>query len=175
MTTSDPLFPADAVLEFHQHFGLPARTIPVDRLPDAEVELRRQLLSEEFTEYLAAAGNGDIVAVADALADMVYVIYGTALHYGIDLDAVLAEVHRANMTKTGHNGGKAVKGPGYQPPDIPAVLLAQHRAQPNPTHGTRPGEDPRPVNGRPHPDTIPAGTDLDGTDPDGMDADGDDW
>lgn len=131
MTT--PPSPSVPVGEFHRHFGLPARTQPVDRLPQAEVDLRRRLLTEEYREYLAAADASDLASVADALADMVYVIYGTALHYGIDLDAVLAEVHRSNMTKTGHDGGKAVKGPGYQPPDIAAVLDAQRVAHTAPT------------------------------------------
>jgi len=134
----DPLFPADAVLEFHLRFGLPARHQPLDQLPDPEDQLRRRLLAEEYREYLDAADAKDTVAVADALADMVYVIYGTALHYGIDLDAVIAEVHRSNMTKTGHDGGKAIKGPGYQPPDIAAVLTAQRRAHTEPTNGHHP-------------------------------------
>lgn len=123
--TDQPVSASVPVLEFHRHFGLPARSTPVDRLPQAEVDLRRRLLTEEYREYLVAADADDLVSVADALADMVYVIYGTALHYGIDLDGVLAEVHRSNMTKTGHDGGKATKGPGYQPPDIAAVLNTQ--------------------------------------------------
>lgn len=131
----EPVSPAVPVGEFHRRFGLPARTVPVDELPAAEVGLRRRLLAEEFQEYLTAADSGDLVSVADALADMVYVIYGTALHYGIDLDAVIAEVHRSNMTKTGHDGGKAIKGPGYQRPDIPAVLDAQRVARTTPTLG----------------------------------------
>lgn len=127
--TGQPVSASVPVLEFHQHFGLPARHTPVDRLAQTEVDLRRRLLTEEYREYLTAADADDLVSVADALADMVYVIYGTALHYGIDLDAVIAEVHRSNMTKTGHDGGKAVKGPGYQPPDLAAVLHAQRRTQ----------------------------------------------
>lgn len=118
--------PAVLVTEFHRRFGLPARNRPQSWLPPEEVALRRRLLAEEFEEYVEAAAADDLIGVADALADLVYVIYGTALHYGIDLDAVLAEVHRSNMTKTGHDGGKAVKGPGYQPPRIAAVLAAQN-------------------------------------------------
>lgn len=161
MIVPDPLFPADAVSAFHRHFGLPARTVPVDHLPTAEVELRRRLLTEEFQEYLTATAADDVIGIADALADMVYVIYGTALHYGIDLDAVLAEVHRSNMTKTGHHNGKAVKGDGYQPPDIAAVLTAQRRAHQQPNYGTQPGEDPRPINGSTAPDRDEADADGD--------------
>lgn len=125
ISASHAVSPAVPVAEFHRHFGLPARTVPVEHLPPVEVGLRRRLLAEEFQEYLTAVETGDVVAVADALADMVYVVYGTALHYGIDLDAVLAEVHRSNMTKTAHDGGKAVKGPGYQRPDIAAALATR--------------------------------------------------
>ena len=131
----EPVSAAVPVAEFHRRFALPARTVPVDELPAAEIDLRRRLLAEEFQEYLTAIETGDLVSVADALADMVYVIYGTALHYGIDLDAVIAEVHRSNMTKSGHDGGKAVKGPGYQRPDIAAVLDAQRVARTAPTLG----------------------------------------
>lgn len=74
----------------------------------------------------------DHVEVADALADIVYVAYGTALTYGIDLDAVLQEVHRSNMSKLGPDGrpilredGKVLKGPGYFPPAIGEVLRTQ--------------------------------------------------
>lgn len=123
--TNDQVSPAVLVSEFHQRFRLPARGFPVERISAAEVDLRRRLLAEEFTEYLTAIDTGDLVGIADALADMVYVIYGTALHYGIDLDGVLAEVHRSNMTKTGHDGGKAIKGNGYQPPDIAGIIRDQ--------------------------------------------------
>ena len=69
------------------------------------------------------------MGAADALADLVYVVYGMALETGIDLAAVLAEVQRSNMSKLGADGrpvyrqdGKVLKGPGYLPPDVAAVL-----------------------------------------------------
>ena len=72
-------------------------------------------------------GTRDTVEAADALADLVYVIYGMALETGIDLAAVLAEVQRSNMSKLGTDGrpiyredGKVLKGPGYFAPDVPA-------------------------------------------------------
>ena len=119
----------EMVREFHRAFGLPHRDratwVPIRVLHD----LRIDLLREEFEEYLAGEAAGDLVAVSDALADMVYVAYGTAVTYGIDLDAVLAEVHRSNMSKLGPDGrpvlradGKVLKGPGYEPPDIAHVL-----------------------------------------------------
>lgn len=75
-----------------------------------------------------AAGAGQLAEIAQELADVVYVAYGTALAYGVDLDAVVGEVHRANMTKLGLDGhpvvrnGKVVKGPGFRPPDVAAVI-----------------------------------------------------
>lgn len=95
-----------------------------------------RVLREEFDEYVAAGEAGDLVQVADALADMVYVIHGTALEHGIDLDRVVTEAHRANMSKLGQDhqpvrreDGKVVKGPDYEPPDISAALTAQEPAQ----------------------------------------------
>jgi hypothetical protein len=114
------------VREFHETFGLPVGSRPA--LPDAaERDLRWKLLHEEASEYFAAEGTDDLVEVADALGDMVCVIYGTALSYGIDLDAVVAEIHRSNMTKTRDESVKypaknVRKMAGYTPPDIAAVL-----------------------------------------------------
>jgi len=90
--------------------------------------------SEEVGEFVAASEKGDLVGIADALADIVYVVYGTALTYGIDLDAVLREVHRSNMSKLGRDGkpliredGKVVKSENYFPPDIASILSPQAR------------------------------------------------
>jgi predicted HAD superfamily Cof-like phosphohydrolase len=120
---------AGQVDEFHRLFELPiARTPGVD-LADGQAELRQALIDEETSELRAAVADRDIVSIADALADIVYVAYGTACVYGIDLDAVLDEVHASNMTKLGADGrpvrradGKVLKGPGYRPPNIAAVL-----------------------------------------------------
>lgn len=121
-----------SVAEFHMSFRLPVETRP-NREVDPELrELRVELLREEFEEFKDAVATNDIVSVADALGDIVYVAYGAALTYGIDLDAVLAEVHRANMSKLGPNGepwlrddGKVLKPPTYSPPDVRRVLLDQ--------------------------------------------------
>lgn len=126
-----------AVTEFHDTFGLPIRLGPFEDegrewgIPSggSERSMRRSLLREECGEYLDAETANDIVGIADALGDMVYVIYGTALTYGIDLNAVITEIHRANMSKLGEDGhpiyrgdGKVLKGPNYIPPDIEAVM-----------------------------------------------------
>lgn len=120
--------PYHYVADFHRRFGLPNRLgKPV--LPSLdEQDLRRKLLIEEYGEYLDAVEDQNLVEIADALADMVYVIYGTALTYGIDLDAVLSEVHRSNMTKLEDGkpiyraDGKVAKGREFQPPNIREVL-----------------------------------------------------
>jgi predicted HAD superfamily Cof-like phosphohydrolase len=115
--------------EFHRAYGLPLRDAPTVAVGSDQVELRQALIEEEVAELAAAARAGDLIAVADALADIVYVAYGTAHVYGIDLDAVLDEVQTSNMTKLGADGrpirradGKVLKGPDYRPPDIAAVL-----------------------------------------------------
>lgn len=115
--------------EFHRAYGLPVREAPTSDVGTDQVELRIALIEEEVAELAQAARAGDLIGVADALADIVYVAYGTAHVYGVDLDAVLDEVHSSNMTKLGADGrpirradGKVLKGPGYRPPDIEAVL-----------------------------------------------------
>jgi NTP pyrophosphatase (non-canonical NTP hydrolase) len=92
--------PQEMVRAFHEAFDLVIRNKP-DACPvtDEEVDLRMLLTLEEVEELAQAMTDGDVVEVADALADIVYVVYGTALHYGIDLDAVVREVHRSNMSK----------------------------------------------------------------------------
>ena len=123
---------AAAVAEFHLAFRLPMRELPTVDIDAALANLRIALLREETEEFVAAAEKGDLIAIADALADIVYVVYGTALTYGIDLDAVLREVHRSNMSKLGEDGkpllrddGKVLKSERYFPPDVQAVLAKQ--------------------------------------------------
>lgn len=115
--------------DFHRAYGLPVRDVPTAEVGAQQVALRLALIQEEVGELVEAASAGDLIGVADALADIVYVAYGTAHVYGIDLDAVLDEVHASNMTKLGADGrpirradGKVLKGPDYRPPDIAAVL-----------------------------------------------------
>lgn len=134
------------VRQFHERFGHPIRETPY--LPDTlERGLRVRLQREETEELATASVQGDVAGVADALADLVYIAYGTATVYGIDLDAVLAEVHRSNMDKLprcdwchGSGGdcspcggtgmgapllrrdGKVQKPEGWEPPDIKKVL-----------------------------------------------------
>jgi len=120
---------AGAVAEFHRAFGLPVRRSPGADIDRDLARLRIGLLEEEVSEFAAAAEQQDLVGIADALADIAYVIYGTALTYGIDLDAVLREVHRSNMSKLGGDGkpllrddGKVIKSERYVPPDLAQEL-----------------------------------------------------
>ena len=124
---------ASAVAAFHRAFGLPRRRLPsLEGVERPLLELRTRLLDEETAEFAAAAAQRDLVGMADALADVVYVAYGTAVTVGIDLDAVLEEVHRSNMSKLDQDGrpvlradGKVLKSPRYFRPDVPGVLAAQ--------------------------------------------------
>jgi len=101
--------------------------------PDPEVgELRSALLAEEHREVQEALAEGDVAHIARELADLIYVTCGAALAYGIYLPAVVAEVHRANMSKLGPDGtphtrpdGKVLKPPGWEPPDVDGVLEHQ--------------------------------------------------
>ncbi|MFF0202059.1 MazG nucleotide pyrophosphohydrolase domain-containing protein [Streptomyces sp. NPDC005017] len=123
--------PADLVREFHQTFGLATRSTPAEVAPELAAH-RGELLAEEAAEVAEVSVSGPLDRLAHELADVVYVAYGTALVHGIDLDAVLAEIHRSNMTKLGPDGqvarradGKVLKGEHYQAPDVSAVLRRQ--------------------------------------------------
>lgn len=122
--------PQPLVEDFHHFFEMPNR---LGKLPNLrgvpETGLRMALIDEEYEELRAAVSLNDVIGAADALADLVYVLYGAALTWGIPLSSVLAEVHRSNMTKLGadlrpirREDGKVLKGPNYQPPDIAAAM-----------------------------------------------------
>lgn len=121
------------VREFHRVFGL-ARAERPTSIPTDLAEVRRRLLAEEVAELAEAMRGGHLHEIAHELADVVYVTYGTAVTYGIDLDAVLAEVHKANMSKLDAEGrpvikaGKVQKSERYQPPDVAEVLRQQSAA-----------------------------------------------
>ncbi|MPY61822.1 pyrophosphohydrolase domain-containing protein [Streptomyces spongiae] len=123
--------PADLVREFHRAFGLAARAEPTEVTPELAAH-RGELLAEEAAEVAEVAVAGPLDRLAHELADVVYVAYGTALVHGIDLDAVIAEIHRSNMTKLGPDGsvarredGKVLKGEHYRAPDVSGVLRSQ--------------------------------------------------
>lgn len=120
-----------AVELFHRSFGLGVSEIQRADLGDAKIKLRFSLMDEENKEYLEAAVNNDIVEVADALGDMLYILCGTILEHGMQhkIEEVFEEIQRSNMSKLGADGnpiyrddGKVLKGPNYFKPDIQAVL-----------------------------------------------------
>ena len=141
--------PEALVRRFHHVYGLPVQTDGAS-LERESLDMRMSLIAEEFSELVGAVygqaaraeiessyrravaaddGARDTVETADALADLIYVIYGMALETGIDLASVLAEVQRSNMSKLGTDGkpvyrqdGKVLKGPDYFPPNVEAVL-----------------------------------------------------
>lgn len=123
--------PQALVAEFHEKFGVPNRLGEGPGVREDRLGLRSSLIDEEWGELDAEFeahhdNDGDISRIAKEAADLVYVIYGMALEFGIDLDAVIAEVHRSNMTKTSENkraDGKISKGPDYVEADIASVLF----------------------------------------------------
>jgi predicted HAD superfamily Cof-like phosphohydrolase len=114
------------VAEFHDRFGIRSRALP--EIPtDPEVTARLRRLFEEYTELREAIEDGDIVGVANEAADLLYVVLGTCLIYGIDVQPVFEAVHAANMTKTEAEGGRIVKGLDFQRADVAHVLAIQNR------------------------------------------------
>lgn len=100
--------------------------------PSSEIaDLRLDLIQEETNELAEADSLGELDKVADALADLMYVVLGTAVAYGIDLEPVFQEVHRSNMTKfiDGHKreDGKWIKGPSYSPANIQPIIELQQK------------------------------------------------
>lgn len=123
--------PAAFVREFHEKFSLPIQRWPA-AISEEQSNHRQRLLCEEVKELSEAAESGQLDHVARELADVVYIAYGTALTYGIDLDSVLAEIHQSNLTKLGPDGcpelradGKVLKGKSFVAPDVRAVLRGQ--------------------------------------------------
>jgi len=118
----------ELVGQFMKTFGQEIKTIP--EIPNAETaNLRLELIAEELNELYDAMEEKDIVAVADALTDILYVTYGAGHAFGVDLDKCFAEVQRSNMSKLGTDGkpiyrddGKVMKGPNYSEPDLQSIL-----------------------------------------------------
>ena len=120
-----------AVSEFHTSFGLGvSQTMKAD-LGEQKNKLRFDLMKEENEEYLEAVQNNDIVEIADALGDMLYILCGTILEHGLQhkIEEVFDEIQRSNMSKLGKDGkpiyredGKVLKGPNYFKPNFEDIL-----------------------------------------------------
>ena len=114
----------EKVKTFMQTFGQEVKTKPsfsTDKIND----LRYNLIKEELSELKEAMYNKDLLEVADALTDILYVTYGAGIAFGIDLDKCFDEVQNSNMSKLGEDGkpiyneaGKVMKGPNYFKPDL---------------------------------------------------------
>ena len=120
-----------AVHEFHTAFGLGTQNSPTAKLEINRNLLRYKLMREENEEYLDAANNRDLVEVADALGDMLYILCGTIIEHGMQhkIEEVFNEIQKSNMSKLGADGkpifredGKVLKGPNYFKPDINSIL-----------------------------------------------------
>jgi predicted HAD superfamily Cof-like phosphohydrolase len=121
----------EAVKAFHTAFKLGHSETPKADLGKEKNILRFNLMKEENEEYLEAANNNDLVEVADALGDMLYILCGTIIEHGMQykIEEVFDEIQRSNMSKLGENGepiyredGKVLKGPNYFKPNIDAIL-----------------------------------------------------
>ena len=120
-----------AVKEFHKAFKLDYLEQPKANIGLEKNKLRFNLMKEENEEYFEAANNNDIVEVADALGDMLYILCGTIIEHGMEhkIDEIFREIQNSNMSKLGADGspiyredGKVLKGPNYFKPDIEGIL-----------------------------------------------------
>ena len=120
-----------AVQTFHEAFGLGVKESPTAELELSKNLLRYKLMREENEEYLDAANNKDLVEVADALGDMLYILCGTIIEHGMQhkIEEVFNEIQKSNMSKLGADGkpiyredGKVLKGPNYFKPNIQSIL-----------------------------------------------------
>ena len=135
-----------AVRTFSDAFNIPWSTTPTTALTSDQVALRHRLMEEENNEYLEAAKAGDMVEVADALGDQLYILCGTILSHGMQgvIEDVFNEIQASNMSKLGSDSlpilredGKVLKGPNYFLPDI-STILAKSRSLVKSIEGVEP-------------------------------------
>jgi predicted HAD superfamily Cof-like phosphohydrolase len=119
------------VESFHEAFGIGNNHAPTTEISAKDIQLRFDLMKEENEEYLEAAEAGDLTEVADALGDMMYILFGTIMKHGMQhkIVEVFEEIQKSNMSKLGEDGkpiyredGKVLKGPNYFKPDIRSIL-----------------------------------------------------
>ena len=121
----------NAVKEFHTAFTIGHSETPRGDLGTSKNLLRYNLMKEEKEEYLEAVQNNDIIEIADALGDMMYILCGTIIEHGLQhkIEEVFDEIQRSNMSKLGEDGkpiyredGKVMKGPNYFKPDFSKIF-----------------------------------------------------
>lgn len=119
--------PQDMVREFHETFGITTKDTP--GFPEEkDCMLRGRLIVEEFDELMTAFEKNDLVGVADGIGDLLYVVYSTAVSFGIDIQEIFEEIHKSNMTKIGgtlREDGKLVKPDTYARPNLLPILEKQ--------------------------------------------------
>lgn len=121
----------DSVKLFHKKFNINYLNVPKANIPLETKELRFKLMEEENLEYLKATKENNLVEIADALGDMLYILCGTIISHGLQdkIEEIFQEIQNSNMSKLGKNGkpiyredGKVLKGPNYFKPDIRRIL-----------------------------------------------------
>ena len=121
----------NSVKEFHEVFEIGSRETPEGKIPEAEYLLRHRLMQEENDEYLEACKRGDLVEIADALGDKMYILFGSILKHGLQykIEEIFDEIQHSNMSKLDDNGkpifredGKIMKSKNYFKPDIKKIL-----------------------------------------------------
>lgn len=119
------------VKKFHSAFKIGYSETPLACLAETKQILRFNLMKEENEEYLEAVQNNDLVEIADALGDMMYILCGTIIEHGLQdkIEAIFDEIQRSNMSKLGLDGepiyredGKVMKGPNYFQPDFTTII-----------------------------------------------------
>ena len=120
-----------AVEKFHDSFGIINKYSPSAELSRDTIILRYKLMREENEEYLEAAEQNDLIEIADALGDMLYILCGTILSHGLQhkIEEVFEEIQRSNMSKLDKDGnpiyredGKVLKSDQYFKPDLAKIL-----------------------------------------------------
>ena len=123
--------PINSVKKFHNAFNIDISNKPTVNIPFDKIELRHKLMFEENQEYFEAAKNMDLIEVADALGDMLYILCGTILTHGMQhkIEEVFDAIQDSNMSKLGEDGkpiyredGKVLKGPNYFKPNLKEIL-----------------------------------------------------
>ena len=121
----------DSVKLFHKKFNIDYLNKPKANIPEEIKLLRFKLMEEENLEYLKATKENDLVEIADALGDMLYILCGTIISHGLQnkIEEIFQEIQSSNMSKLGKNGkpiyredGKVLKGPNYFKPNIRKIL-----------------------------------------------------
>ncbi|MFT4601649.1 MAG: putative HAD superfamily Cof-like phosphohydrolase [Arenicella sp.] len=119
------------VEKFHDSFKIGNNYKPTTELTEGDINLRYKLMAEENDEYLEAAKDGDLIEIADALGDQLYILCGTILKHGMQhkIAEVFEEIQRSNMSKLDKDGnpiyredGKVLKSDQYFKPDIASIL-----------------------------------------------------